>query len=322
MRRARRAAGPGLRSLGVAMAIMASVALGACDGGGEPDGEAQAAPPPAPVAPVRALRTLPHDATAFTQGLLFHEGRIYESTGRYGESSLREVALETGEVVRRVDLPQQYFAEGLALLDGRLYQLTWQQGMGFVYELESFRQTATFPYDGEGWGLTTDGRLLILSDGSNRLRFIDPATGTVERTLEVMDGLEYVHQLNELEWVRGEIWANVWHSDRIARIHPETGRVTGWLDLAQVLPMQRLPDPEAVPNGIAYDAAADRLYVTGKLWPSLFEIEAPGLAGGGSRATGASSASASAPAGAASPAPAAASGGGAGSAAAAGDSAG
>ncbi|HEX2202985.1 MAG TPA: glutaminyl-peptide cyclotransferase, partial [Longimicrobium sp.] len=273
----------GLWKAGAMTILLTAALLGACDGGGDGGDEARAAPAPAPVVPVRTVRSYPHDPEAYTQGLLFHEGRLYESTGRYGQSSLREVALETGEVLRKVDLPQQYFAEGLTLLDGRLYQLTWQQGMGFVYGLDDFRQTGTFAYDGEGWGLATDGRQLVLSDGSNRLRFIDPATSQVERTLEVMDGPDYVHQLNELEWVRGEVWANVWHSSRIARINPQTGRVVGWLDLSGVLPSQPLADPEAVLNGIAYDAAADRIYVTGKLWPTIFEIDVPGLIGGGAR---------------------------------------
>ncbi|HYJ78455.1 MAG TPA: glutaminyl-peptide cyclotransferase [Longimicrobiaceae bacterium] len=255
---------------------MALLSLGGC---GSDDSSADAAEPPAPVVSVQQVRSYPHDPLAFTQGLVYHEGRLYESTGRYRESSLRRVELETGRVLDRVAVPDQYFAEGVTLFDGRLYQLTWQQGIGFIYDLAALRQESTFPYDGEGWGITTDGASLILSDGSNVLRFIDPATHQLQRGVEVMDGQEHVHDLNELEWVRGEVWANVWHTERIARIDPRTGKVKGWLDLAGVIPTPRPADPEAVLNGIAYDAATDRLFVTGKLWPQLFEISVPGLVG-------------------------------------------
>jgi glutamine cyclotransferase len=244
-------------------------------------------PPEAPraaVAAVRQVKTYPHDPQAFTQGLVWADGRLYESTGRFGESSLREVTLETGEVVRRVDLPERYFAEGLALLGDRLYQLTWQNGVGFIYDRATFAKVDSFTYQGEGWGLTTDGTSLILSDGSSALRFIDPESYAVTRTVEVKDGDRYVEQLNELEWVKGEVWANVWHQDQIARIDPATGRVKGWLDVAQLLPDARARDAEAVPNGIAYDAAGDRLFLTGKLWPVLFEVSVPGIVeGGGAR---------------------------------------
>jgi glutaminyl-peptide cyclotransferase len=208
---------------------------------------------------------------------VFHGGRLLESTGQYGRSTLREVVLETGAVVRRVNVPESYFAEGLALIQDRLYQLTWQQGMGFIYDLGSFEQKATFPYDGEGWGLATDGAALILSDGSNVLRFIDAGSFRVQRTLDVMDGDEPVHQLNELEWVRGEIWANVWHQQKIARIDPATGKVKAWLDLSQIAAQSGATDPEAVPNGIAFDEASGRLFVTGKLWPVLYEIRVQGV---------------------------------------------
>lgn len=280
----RGAARPGSRLLlaGTMMTLTLGIACGGGDGGGDPPPDG----PTAPVAGVQTVRSYPHDPEAFTQGLLFHGGKLYESTGRYGESSLREVELETGRVVRKVDVPAQYFAEGLALLDGKLHQLTWQQGTGFIYDLAGFQQTGTFPYDGEGWGLTTDGRSLILSDGSNVLRFIDPETHEVRRTLDVKDGGEFIHQLNELEWVRGEIWANVWHDERIARIHPETGRVIGWLDLSGILPDATRGDPEAVLNGIAYDAENDRIFVTGKLWPLIFEIRVPDLVAQGSASTG------------------------------------
>ncbi|HEX8692569.1 MAG TPA: glutaminyl-peptide cyclotransferase [Longimicrobium sp.] len=259
------------------MAAMA-LTLGACNGSGTAKGEA--AEPAAPTVAAEQVRSYPHDPAAFTQGLVFHDGQLYESTGRYGESSLRRVRLETGEVLEKVAVPERHFAEGLALLGGRLYQLTWQDGMGFIYDVGTLRQQGTFPYEGEGWGLTTDGTSLILSDGSNVLRFLDPATAAVTRTVEVTDGGQPVHQLNELEWVRGEVWANVWHDRRVARIDPETGRVKAWLDLSGLVPTPQPTDNEAVLNGIAYDPAADRLFVTGKLWPTLFEIRAPGVGGG------------------------------------------
>jgi glutamine cyclotransferase len=238
--------------------------------------------PPGPVAPVisvNVLHTYPHDTSAFTQGLVWSQGALYESTGRNCCGSLRRVELETGKVLQRTPVSEQYFAEGLALLGGKLYQLTWQNQLGMIYDTTGLRQTGTFTYTGEGWGLTTDGHSLVLSDGSNQLRFIDPATWREQRVVNVKDGPEYVNDLNELEWVKGEVWANVWHTNRIARIDPQTGRVKGWVDLTGL--MGPLPDPEAVLNGIAYDAEHDRLFVTGKLWPTLFEISVPGVAGGG-----------------------------------------
>jgi glutaminyl-peptide cyclotransferase len=266
----------------VAMAIILS---GACKGAGGADGAVPEAPR-APIEAPRQVRSYPHDPTAFTQGLVFHEGALYESTGRYGQSTLRRVELETGRVLEKVDLEEQYFAEGVALLNGKLYQLTWREGVGFVYGLDMARQ-GTFPFTGEGWGLTTDGASLIVSDGSNVLRFLDPATYQQQRTISVTDGDEYVHQLNELEWVRGEIWANVWHDNRIARIDPQSGKVKAWVDLGQIIPTPRPSDGEAVPNGIAYDAATGRLFVTGKLWPQLFEISVAGLGGAAAADSGA-----------------------------------
>lgn len=218
------------------------------------------------------VNTLPHDARAFTQGLLYHEGSLIESTGQYGESTLREVELSTGKVLRKVDVPPQFFAEGAALLDGKIYQLTWTNGIGFIYDARTFERVGQFRYDGEGWGLTSDGRSLILSDGTNQLRFLDPKTFNVVRTVNVVDRGRPLRELNELEFVKGEIFANVWHDDRIARIDPESGAVRGWIDLAGLLPAGEASSGEAVLNGIAYDEAGDRLFVTGKLWPKLFEI--------------------------------------------------
>lgn len=236
------------------------------------DRPAEGKEPGAPMASPTQVRSYPHDPAAFTQGLSFHDGALLESTGRYGESTLRRVRLETGEVLQKVDVDREYFAEGLAVLGGRVYQLTWQNGLAFVYDAASFALTDTLRYEGEGWGLTTDGRSLILSDGSDQLRFLDPNGFAVQRVLAVTDGGAPVNQLNELEWVRGEIWANVWHDRRIARIDPRTGRVREWLDLSQVYPEAEAVDPEAVPNGIAWDDVGGRLFVTGKLWPRLYEI--------------------------------------------------
>jgi glutamine cyclotransferase len=221
----------------------------------------------------RVVHTYPHDPQAYTQGLLYEDGFLYESTGLNGRSSLRMVDLETGQVLQRADVPEKYFAEGLAPWGSTLIQLTWQSHVAFVYDRFSFRLLHTFSYEGEGWGLTQDGRNLIMSDGTATLRFFDPRTFHEVRRIVVNDHGSQVTQLNELEYVRGEIYANVWHTDRIARISPSSGRVLGWIDLAGLLPDDQRSDPEAVLNGIAYDAAHDRLFVTGKLWPMLFEIK-------------------------------------------------
>ena len=215
----------------------------------------------------------PHDSNAFTQGLILADGKLLESTGQEGASSLRTVELETGKILKKVDVPEPYFAEGIAMLNGKVYQLTWQHQRGFIYDSQSFERVGEFNYAGEGWGLTTDGQSLILSDGSNRLRFLDPTSFAVTKTLNVVDGRIPVDELNELEWVQGEIYANVWHDNRIAIIDPQNGRVKGWIDLTGLMPDGQLSDEEAVLNGIAYDQANDKLFVTGKLWPSLFEIK-------------------------------------------------
>lgn len=231
---------------------------------------------PTPEAPTvysfEVVNSWPHDKKAFTQGLVFHDGGLLESTGQYGESTLRRVELKSGKVKKKVDVAKQFFAEGLTLFNGKLYQLTWQNRKGFVYNPSDFKQEKEFSYDGEGWGLTHDGESLILSDGTNQLRFIDPATFKVTRTIKVSDRGQPVRELNELEFVKGEIFANVWHDDRIARIDPRDGRVIGWINLKGLLPADQVVDAEAVLNGIAYDEAGDRLFVTGKLWPKLFEI--------------------------------------------------
>jgi glutamine cyclotransferase len=214
----------------------------------------------------------PHDANAFTQGLVFHQGVLLESTGLYGQSTLRKVDLRTGRVLQQVDVPTAYFAEGLAVLDDRAFQLTWQSEKGFVYDLESFRLEREFAYEGEGWGLTTDGHWLILSDGTDQLRFLDPVTFKVRRTIRVRSGDRPVDRLNELEYVKGEILANVWGTDYVVRIHPASGAVTGVIEFTGLLPAGDRGANTDVLNGIAYDAAADRLFVTGKRWPKLFEV--------------------------------------------------
>jgi glutamine cyclotransferase len=226
----------------------------------------------APTRGYRVIASYPHDVRAFTQGLVYRDGFFYESTGQYGQSTLRKVRVETGEVVRQHRLVPQLFAEGLTEWQGTLIQLTWQTGLGFVYERESFTVRSTFRYTGEGWGLTHDGRRLILSDGSDTLRLLNPTTFAEVGRIHVRDGARSIHNLNELEVVRGEIWANVWHDNRVARIDPASGRVTGWIDFAGLLPRTLNLDPEAVLNGIAFDAARGRLFVTGKLWPRVFEV--------------------------------------------------
>jgi len=219
------------------------------------------------------VNTWPHDPDAFTQGLVFLDGKLLESTGQPGRSSLRTVELQTGKVLKKVDVPVPYFAEGIALLNNKIYQLTWEHRLGFIYDAQNFQKIGEFQYSGEGWGLTTDGRSLILSDGSNRIRFIDPSSFQVTKTIAVLDGKRPIGELNELEYVNGEIFANIWHEDRIAAIDPDTGRVKAWIDLNGLLQPGDVQSPEAVLNGIAFDKASNRLFVTGKLWPKLFEIK-------------------------------------------------
>ncbi len=217
------------------------------------------------------VNTWPHDRDAYTQGLVFHEGKLLESTGQEGRSSLRLVEPETGKVLKKINVPRPYFAEGITFFKGKIYQLTWQHQLGFIYD-ESFEKLGEFSYRGEGWGLTNDGSSLILSDGTNRIRFLDPDGFQVKRTISVLDGDTPVDRINELEYVHGEIYANIWHKDRVARIEPQTGRVVGWIDLTGLRALSDAKDNEAVLNGLAYDESKDRLYVTGKLWPKLFEI--------------------------------------------------
>jgi glutaminyl-peptide cyclotransferase len=220
----------------------------------------------------RVVHAYPHDQHAFTQGLVYFDGHLYESTGIQGQSTLREEDLETGRILRMQILSDKYFAEGLTDWNEALIQLTWQSHIALVYDRATFRLLRTFKYSGEGWGLTHDAKSLILSDGTANLRFFDPETFKELRHITVKDHGRPITQLNELEFIHGEIYANVWHTDRIARISPANGRVLGWMDLKGVMPRNQLSSDEAVLNGIAYDSVHDRLFVTGKLWPKIFEI--------------------------------------------------
>ena len=257
--------------------VVLSLAAVQCNGGAAPNTPAtnNSSNPGAPAQKLgyEVVNSWPHDADAFTQGLVFLDGKMLESTGQEGRSSLRSVELQSGKVLKKVDVPEPYFAEGIALLNNKIYQLTWQHRLGFIYDAQSFQKTGEFQYSGEGWGLATDGKSLILSDGSNRIRFLDPDSFKVTKTIAVMDGKTPVVELNELEFVNGEIYANIWHDDRIAVIDPQSGHVTAWLDLTGLLKQGEVQDQEAVLNGIAYDQASNRMFVTGKLWPKLFEIK-------------------------------------------------
>ncbi len=227
------------------------------------------------------VRTYPHDRDAFTQGLQFVDGVFYEGTGLNGRSSIRKVRIETGEVLQRRDIAHEYFGEGITVWKDELVQLTWQSGVGFVYDRQTFAPKRRFTYKGEGWGLTHDGAHLIMSDGTDELRFLDPTTFAERRRVRVTAGGSPLKNLNELEWVKGEVFANIWtnETDLIARIDPKTGVVSGWIDLRGLLSPRERAQVDVL-NGIAYDAATDRLFITGKLWPRVFEIRVTGPTGG------------------------------------------
>jgi glutaminyl-peptide cyclotransferase len=219
------------------------------------------------------IHTYHHDPMAFTQGLFYLDGYLYEGTGLEAQSSVRKVKLETGEVLEKHDVPDQYFGEGIVNWKDHLLELTWTTHVGFIYDLANFAPKSQFNYPGEGWGLTQDGKRIIMSDGTSDLRFWDPETlREIGRVHVTADG-QPVKDLNELEWVKGEVYANVWQTDRIARINPATGKVVGWIDLTNLLSPADRTDQTDVLNGIAYDARGDRLFVTGKKWPKLFEIK-------------------------------------------------
>jgi len=228
----------------------------------------------APVQSYKVIASFPHDPSSFTQGLVFADGQMYESTGLNGESTLRRVDVTTGKTLQRIDVPSQYFAEGLALVGDELLQLTWQHKLGFVYDRATFKQKRTFTYNSEGWGIAYDGASrLVMSDGSDTLTFLDPKTFAPGKKLRVLDAGRPVANLNELEWIEGEIWANVWMTDRIARISAKTGEVNAWIDLSSLWPVAQRPQPgDQVLNGIAYDRATRRIFITGKKWPRLYQI--------------------------------------------------
>ena len=218
------------------------------------------------------VSTQPHDSTSYTQGLQFHEGKLFESSGQYGESGLREIDPTTGAVIRKRMLAKTVFGEGLAILKNEMWVLTWKENTVYVFDPKTFKPLRNFRYQGEGWGLTHNGKQLIMSDGSSTLKFIQPKDFTTVRTLKVMDGKFDVDRLNELEMIDGEIFANIYMTDKIARISPETGQVTGWLDLAALRRQMPKPGKAEVLNGIAFDRDTGNLHVTGKYWPSMFTI--------------------------------------------------
>ncbi len=233
-----------------------------------------------PIYTYEIVNTFPHDPKAFTEGLFFYNGFLYESTGQEGKSDLRKVELNTGKVVQRYALPPDSFGEGTTVLNGQIYQLTWQQGRGFVYDADTFKLLREFTYSGEGWGLTNDGTNLYMTDSTHVIRVVDPQSFKTIRTLVVFnDNGQPLMKVNELEFIKGELWANVWHSEEIgkpnyiARIDPNSGKLLGWIDLGGISPEDVQRDPENTLNGIAYDAQNDRIFVTGKNWKKLFEIK-------------------------------------------------
>ncbi len=233
---------------------------------------------PKKAAPVRlygyqVVHVYPHDRSAFTEGLEYHDGFLYESTGLYRKSSLRKVKLETGQVVQQIPLADQYFGEGIAILGDEIAQLTYKTEVGFVYSLKDFHLIRQFTYKGEGWSLTHNATSVFMDDGTDQIRIWDPKTLAERKRITVHDGAKTIDNVNELEWVEGELYANIWQTDKIARISPTTGAVLGWIDMSGLLSPMYRNGTEDVLNGIAYDAATKRLFVTGKLWPNLFEVK-------------------------------------------------
>lgn len=228
---------------------------------------------PPPTFTYSVQNTFPHDSSAFTQGLVFVDSIFYEGTGLYGSSSIRKVALNTGEVLQIRSNSSAFFGEGITLFDNKLYQITWQAKTCFVYDIDTFDIVGQFSYATQGWGLTHDGTHLIMSDGTENIYFRDPNTFAEVRRIQVTDNTGAIKNLNELEYIKGAIYANIWLTDRIVQIDPQTGQVIAYLDLSGLLPQNERPNNDAVLNGIAYDPTEDRLFVTGKWWPKLFEIK-------------------------------------------------
>jgi len=236
-------------------------------------GQVPSIPPPGTHAPIykyTIVKSYPHDPDAFTEGLEYRDGFMYESTGLNGKSSIRKVKFETGEILQQKNIGKDYFGEGITFWKDDLFELTWVSEIAFVYEAKTFASKKTFNYKGEGWSLTHNADSLIMDDGTAEIRFLDPVTFKEKRRITVTDGGVPIKYLNELEWVKGELFANVYTTDYIVRVDPLNGHVTGWIDVRGMLPKQN--DGNTVPNGIAYDAEHDRLFVTGKNWPKLFEI--------------------------------------------------
>ncbi len=257
-----------------ARAVLLLAALGLVGCGDKSPSAAAADPAAVPVYTYDIVHVWPHDPKAFTEGLSWLNGGLLESTGIEGASDLRKVDLATGLVRQRVKLPPQYFGEGSVVIGDKIYQVTWQTHKGFVYNLATLDLEREFSYEGEGWGLTTDGQSIIMSNGSNVIQFLDPATFQVTRTISVFSNGQPLRNLNELEYVKGELYANIWQTQSVARIDPATGRLLGLIDFSGLLSPADYggsPPPDVL-NGIAYDAADDRLFITGKYWPKLFEV--------------------------------------------------
>jgi glutaminyl-peptide cyclotransferase len=227
----------------------------------------------ASIASINVINMFPHDAKAFTQGLLYHNGYLYESTGLKGKSSLRKVDIKSGKILKEIKLDQKYFAEGITIHEGKIYQLTWLSNIAFVYDLSSFKLLNKFSYDGEGWGITSDGKNLLMSNGTTVINCIDPEHFKAVRKINVHEGDTTINNINELEYIHGEIWANIFMENVIVRISPQTGEVLGWVDLSKLYDLLPINCTVDVLNGIAYDQDSDRIFVTGKFWPKIFEIK-------------------------------------------------
>ena len=236
-------------------------------------GHSEASQNSVPLLRYEVIDIFPHDPEAFTQGLVWQDGFLYEGTGLYGKSSLRRVDLETGQVWQQHNLPEDFFGEGITIFQKRIYQLTWKSKTGFVYEQEDFQLVKTFSYSYEGWGITHDGKYLIVSDGTSTLHFVDPLTMKEIKRIEIHENGVPVNRINELEYIKNKIFANIWLTERIAVIEPQSGEITAWLDLSGILDSIEIIQEINVLNGIAYDSEKDCLFVTGKLWPVLFEIK-------------------------------------------------